>query len=446
MNIRQKYRSLIKEDLVQKLAKNVGVLFSGSAIAQVLGIMTLAMTTRLIGPEMFGILVIIQAYTVIVDKLINFQSWTALIKFGTEALENQEHKKFKGFIKIATILDLVSAIIATVVAFYSIQWVGQFIGLRDEYILITQIYCLSILFHISGTPIAILRIYDKFKLIAINQVVVATIKFFAILVLFTLGLDNFWLVVAVWIICEIISHIVLMILGYTVLFRKRVRYWWKGKTDQWKEFFKFTCWTNISTTVNLPVKQFDVIIVSVVVSLEGVAIYKIFKQIAAISNKVADPVFQAIYPQLVKMIISNEPIKAVKFVLKTSILLCSVLLPTVFLISISAPIWLGLIFGEVFAKAWKVLAVYLVIEIITQSLIGIHPLFTAMGFVKKNVFIILTANILYIPIVLQLGDSFGLIGIVTAYGVQFCIVLIIKAYYINRYLQTNNRKTIDTAL
>lgn len=55
--------------------------------------------------------------------------------------------------------------------------------------------------------------------------------------------------------------------------------------DEWENadrtFVKFTLWSNIGATADLPVKYFDVFIISMV-SVEAVAVYKVFKQIMSV--------------------------------------------------------------------------------------------------------------------------------------------------------------------
>ncbi|MBM7839409.1 O-antigen/teichoic acid export membrane protein [Alkalihalobacillus xiaoxiensis] len=428
MNFRIK--DLLNEDIIKKLIKNVATLFSGNIIAQVLGLITLALTTQLLGAELFGVLIVIQTYTIIMDKLVNFQSWQALIKFGTEAQRDGNDNEFKGLIKFSTLLDAVSALIATLLAILLIYWLAPLINLNEEYIYMCMIYCLSILFHLSGAPTAILRMYDKFKLIATIQVIVAMLKFVTIFALYLLEINNFSVVLVAWVLSEVISHLLLLTCGHYVLYKNNINKWWLKKTTRPKEFFSFTCWTNLSTTVNLPVKQFDILIVSWIISMEGVAVYKIFKQVAQICNKISDPVYQVIFPQLVKMVSDNKLNLALKYVKKVAFILALITIPIAVVISLFSPYWLNWIFGEIYADAWIVLALYLGIEVVSQSLIGVHPLFIALGYVKKNLMIMLITNISYLPLVFYLGSSFGLLGVVIAYGIQILLVILIKFYVI----------------
>ena len=84
-----------KEDSFRLLFKNAGTLLSGNMIAWILGLITFAITARILGPTQFGIFVLITTYVTIVDKILNFQSWQALIKYGAEVLEKKNNDSFK---------------------------------------------------------------------------------------------------------------------------------------------------------------------------------------------------------------------------------------------------------------------------------------------------------------------------------------------------------------
>ncbi|WP_156854430.1 lipopolysaccharide biosynthesis protein [Oceanobacillus sp. AG] len=436
-------KKIFNDGLLKKLLKNASVLLSGNIVSQVIGMITLVFSTRLLGPELFGVLVVIQTYILIVDSIVNFQSWQALIKFGVEALEKTDQEKFKGYIKFGTILDVSTAIIATLIAIVSIQFVGPLVlGLNSEQTLMASVYSLTILFHLSGTPTAVLRIYNKFKMFAYQQVISALIRLIGIIIATLIGAD-LWAVLMVWMLSEVVGHIILLVLGHLVLHTKDIRKWWSSPIVNGKEIFKFTCWTNLTSMLDVPVKQLDIIMVSTVISFEAVSIYKVFKQVSNVIGKVADPIFQAIYPQLVQLITAKKYKRSLKFSLKSGFIISAILTPIIIIIVSLSPIWLDILFGELYASAWHILAIYLTLRLLSVAFICIHPLFIAMGLVKKNVLILFFTNLIYIGAALLLGAVYGLLGIVLAYGIQFLSVVIWKLYYIFKDIQEKNNYVFE---
>ena len=95
----------------KKLFKNTGLLIGGDTVSAVLGVLTFAITARALGTEKLGMLILIDAYVRIVDKLINFQSWQFIIKYGSDALTAKDPSGFKALVKLGTIVDGFTAVI-----------------------------------------------------------------------------------------------------------------------------------------------------------------------------------------------------------------------------------------------------------------------------------------------------------------------------------------------
>ena len=68
------FKNTFASGTFKRLFKNTGVLISGDTVSAVLGVLTFAITARALGTEKLGMLVLIDAYVRIVDKLVNFQS------------------------------------------------------------------------------------------------------------------------------------------------------------------------------------------------------------------------------------------------------------------------------------------------------------------------------------------------------------------------------------
>ena len=414
---------------IRELFKNVGLLLSGDGTARVLGLGSLVLTTRALGAEGFGLLVLANTYARVLDRLFNFQSWQAIIKYGAEALDSKRYEDFKGIIKLGTLLDASSAVFGSLIAVSAAYWTAKWFGWSQETAHMAALYSLVILFNLSGTPTGVIRLFERFGLLATQRVIVAVLKLFAIGAAYFSD-ASLWAYVLIWMICDIVGHVILLVMGYVLLYRKEIGKWWKSPISNWRSFSSFVFWTNLSSTFDIPVKQLDVFIVSAVVSLEGVGIYKVFKSIADILTKPVDPVYQAIYPQFATLVTKGEDARAARMAAKVGLIILVVSIPTVILMSLSSQWWLSVIFGDTFASQWLVMNLYLTFKALSISAVAVHPLFIAMGYVQKNFVILATANIIFLILAWFLCGQFGLAGIILAYGVQFSGVVISKLWCI----------------
>ncbi len=124
-------------------------------------------------------------------------------------------------------------------------------------------------------------------------------------------------ITVLYVITDIFKHMLLVFYALCVLhedmgIRKVVKSNLKLNDDK---FIKYTIWNNFCYTVDVPVKYFDVLIISLI-SVDMVAIYKVFKQIIQILSMLINPISQAILPQFSELVAQNRTAEALRKVLK----------------------------------------------------------------------------------------------------------------------------------
>src|SRR3546814_17302310 len=110
-------------------------LLTGSFAASALGVASLALTARALEPAQFGTLVLISTYVVIMDRLVAFQSWHALIKHGADAIAAQRTDELKRLLMLGLRVDMVAAFVGTLIAVAAAHIVARWFGWTEENIL-----------------------------------------------------------------------------------------------------------------------------------------------------------------------------------------------------------------------------------------------------------------------------------------------------------------------
>lgn len=421
----------LKEDSFRNLINNVGSLLIGDTGASLINMLSLVVMLKIIGTENYGIIVLIQAYSLTIDQLFNFQSWQAFIKYGAEALEQKNHEKFKGILKQGTILDLGTALLGTLVAMSLIGVLGTIFEWNSYVIEYGRIYSITILFHFSGVPTGVLRLFNKFKLISFQKIIVSIIKLIGILIAFILDVD-FIMIIWINLVCDILGHILLVVFSNIALSNNNITNWLRTKVKFNNQFISFAIWSNLSSTLTVPSKRLDVFIVSSVLSLEMVGVYKVFKQVASIFSRLVTPVYQSIYPELANIVAKGDYNKAIKTATKITIIITAFLIPVIIIGGGTSPFWLDLFFGSEVSEFWIYFIVFLIFVGVDAATAPVHPLFNALGYVKQKFFIMGIGNIVYLILAWILGENFGLIGIISAWGSQFIIITTLKVIYIKQ--------------
>lgn len=302
---------------------------------------------------------------------------------------------------------------------------GPIAGLSDQIIPAATLYSTITLLNITGTPTGILRLFDKFGLYAAQQVSGAAIKLVAVIWVSSIGgsIEHY---LAAWGAGQVGATVVLVCLAVVTMRKQGVALRKPSDRKERRELFRFAFWTNITSAFDLPVKQLDIIIVSQVISMDATGVYKIVKESGQLIGKVADPLHQAIYPDLARMVNVKGLSEAIRLVKKSAFALASFGFPAATVAGVTASFWLVHFFGPEFAVGAAPVAVFLVLKAASVTVIGVHPLFLSLGYARDAAMILLLSNVLYLATVVALGSILGLMGVVLAYGIQFVTTVVLK--------------------
>jgi O-antigen/teichoic acid export membrane protein len=197
--------------------------------------------------------------------------------------------------------------------------------------------------------------------------------------------------------------------------------------------FRFTFWTSLTASADIPVQQFDTIFLSML-SYELVAVFKVYKQIGQVLNKFTTPIKQAIMP-LFSELISKEKYHECYAYYKKMIAKGNVLMaPFVIILTGASLLFLHLTLDPIYVNHWPVLFVYLLLRGFALSFAPIHPLFIALGQVKQNFYISLIANSLYIAVVWLMIQFIGIWAILLGLLVEYLVVMVIKQKVVKKVI------------
>ena len=174
MNIKIK-----KEAIIERIIKNSSIVLSGNLLASGLSIISFTIMANQLGAELLAYLVLAQTYKLIMNDLINVQTWESMIKFGSYT---NNSSKSASIIKTNLAIDIVSAIAAFAVAVSLVTTVVGFLDWDEQIVGIISLYSISILSNITCLTIGIPRLFNKFKHISAFQVFVSLVKLIFVII------------------------------------------------------------------------------------------------------------------------------------------------------------------------------------------------------------------------------------------------------------------------
>lgn len=434
----------IKNDNFWKnLFKNSFWAFFGDASASAITFIISIILIKIIGSESYGILILAQSYMNIMDVIINIQSWRSTIQYGQKALVDGNEKELHSYVKLGCIMDISTAILCFIISILLPNLIGGLLHWSNEMILCSEIFAITIISHFAGTPTAILRLFNKYNLVALSKTLAAIFKITAI-VAYYLITKNLNLVSStiIFMLTDFIGNILLVVFAFYNYSKKyKISDIIKAKMPKdAKSFISYTLWGTLSEIVDLPVQTIDVFIVSVLGNAT-VAIYKIFKQIIGIISKVTGPIQQSILPQFSELSAKGNEKRGFEVVIKIHKTILKYTLPISILVGVTSYFWLGKLYDMTYANYWYILFIYLMIQTYALSYTTIHPFFITLGNMRINAIIEFTANIVYLIVSYILVRAMGLLGITIAFLIQILLNIFLKYFCIKKMIANTEEKT-----
>jgi len=313
--------------------------------------------------------------------------------------------------------------------------VGTVVGLLDwdeQMVGIISLYSFSILSNITCLTIGIPRLFNKFKHISAFQVAVSLVRLIFVIVA-SISSQNLITYIYIYFISEILLNGLLITFSLYLLKKELNPKWWKEKIVIDRNQIRFIWWLNLRTIVRIPVRYFDMIVISSVMSLQMVGVYKVYKEIAGVVKKIQDPINQTIYPEFTKLLANRKTKSTANIAKKTMLLLSglSVVLTTILLLT--ASIVIETFFGSEYLLEINALYGLIIIYLLSFITVPINSLFVAAGFAKYAFYVLLLTNSLYLVSAYFLGIEYGIYGIVVAYMVQLAFNRGLKIHLLKKY-------------
>ena len=433
----------IKNDNFWKnLFKNSFWAFFGDASASAITFIISIILIKIIGSDSYGILILAQSYMNIMDVVINIQSWRSTIQYVQKALVDGNIKELHSYVKLGCIMDISTAILCFIISVILPHFIGSLLHWSNEMILCSQIFAITIISHFAGTPTAILRLFNKYNLVALSKTLAAIFKITAIVAYYLITKNlNLISSTIIFMMTDFIGNILLVIFAFYNYSKKyKISDIIKAKMPKdSKSFISYTLWGTLSEIVDLPVQTIDVFIVSVLGNAT-VAIYKIFKQIIGIISKVTGPIQQSILPQFSELSAKGNEKRGFEVVIKIHRTILKYTLPISILVGATSYLWLGKLYDITYANYWYILFIYLIIQTYALSYTTIHPFFITLGNMKINAIIEFTANIVYLIVSFILVRVMGLLGITIAFLIQILLNIFLKYFCIKKWIANTEEK------
>jgi O-antigen/teichoic acid export membrane protein len=405
-------KALLSDDILRRMLKNVSYLLGGTAAASLMGLAALALTARALGPEMLGVLALIQAYTRLVDRA-RLESWQALIKYGADALENQQLGEFRSLLKFGVLLDVVGAVFAALVAAVGVYVAGWWLEWAPETTQMASLFSIVILCRLTSVPTAVLRLFNRFGIVAGQDIATAALRLGLVAIAYFAG-AGLWAFVLITMGTQIVNSAILMTAGWVVL--RREGHWGilasscKGITKRCPGIWSFIWSLNAGNMARKSTRELDTLIVGGVIDPAAAGLYHVAKRLGEVLLLAGVPIQQVVYPDVARMWARAEAARFRRTVMQIN--LGSGALAAAFLavLAFHAELLISLTVGSQFSAAAGPLILQTVGVAVFLCGVALRPALFSMGLQMKFLQIVTLSTACFYGTLLIAVPAFGLYG------------------------------------
>ncbi len=281
--------------------RNSGYLFSSNSISMVLASLVGLAAALLLGPVDYGVLGMITLFASSINRLLSFRMGELVVKYAGGALALDDKPRAAAIIKFAAIAESITSLLAYAILVGLADLAARFIVKDPSVTVYILVYGLMIIGNmLAETGTAVLQITNHFRSQAILNLFqnVTTAVWIGIAFLTKSGLGS---ILAGYLIGKLIfgiGTVVLMLAHAPVALGKG---WWrtslKGLSD-WRSLAQFAFTTNLSGTINMVIRDSEVLWVGFFLTKADAGYYKFALAIMNIILMPISPFINTTFPQI----------------------------------------------------------------------------------------------------------------------------------------------------
>jgi O-antigen/teichoic acid export membrane protein len=422
-------RLVLAEPALQHRLRNTGHLLTGSGANLILSIPTIALTARGLGPEGYGILALVLSYVQATKRFADFQIWQPLIRYGAHLDARADAQRLGGLYKYGLMVDAAASLVSWTLAAVGALVAHFFFGMSNMLLVASLIYSVVLLFNISGTPVAILRLNGRFRDIAYNQLSASILKLALSAVAY--GFDGGLLAfVIVWAVTDVLAAILLIAAAFRVLRQQDLHRLDRARigdaTCDMPGLVRFTWSSNLSLTLWSTTQQLDTLLVGAMTNPTTAGLYYLVKRITRAVQQGGQQFQAVVYPEMVRLFAAEDH-RAFNRVVRQTIWILALYGAGMFVgCAIFGRFVLTLIAGPAFGSAWLLLTVHMAALALTICGTVMRSALLAMGEPKLVLRTVLLSVLIFYAVAVQAiphNGAFGAVAAHLALGASWLILL-----------------------
>lgn len=398
--------------ILKRVVANAGLLLGGRTVNAILGLAFMAIAGRALGAADLGVFVLIQAFGQFLGEVVKFQSWQTILHYGARPLAEGRVADFQRVLRFTLLLDAASTVLGVAVGVVGAFAFAGALGWGSDEAPAAALYMFSIAFMVSATPLGLLRLFDRFDVLAWQAGLISLIRVVGGVVALALGasMEGFLLAAAVATVCSW-----LYLAGSAVAELKKrgllKDFSWRGPlTAGMPGAWRFAWNTNLASTLDVAFTHVATLIVGALVGPSQAAFWRIGRQVADALAKPAKLLTPALYPELARLRADDRHHAMWRLARNVGLLAGGVALVILGASALAGPALLTLVMGKAFAPAADVMNWQVGAAVIGVFALPLEPMLISLGKPGAAVRVRLAVSAAFLAALPFLVTRFGLIG------------------------------------
>lgn len=415
-------RTWFADGVFRTIVRNAGYLASGKLAGALLGLIALACAGRGMTPALFGTLILIHSYANGVGAVVKFQTWQFIVRFGAPALERGDTRTLRDVTGFAVGLDLASGLLGLAGGLALLPFAAEWFGIGAQNLHLAMLYCTLIPTMTAATPTGILRVFDRFDQIALQQLVTPLLRSIGALISY-FGDFGFTGFVLAWYVADLSGDVCLWIMSVQELRKRRMidalRPGLFGPARRLPRAWGFVWTTNVAHSVWAAWGPVSNLVVGALLSPAAAGLFKIAATFFDSASKPAELLSRSFYPEIMRLDPSSR--HPWQLAVRSALISGGIAVVILLITTVGGKPVIDLVFGRKYVEAYELLQLMTASLVVAMAAFPLESLLYMAGRERSALVADAGAALGYGVMLFVLIHLFGIWGAGLAYVAGVCL-------------------------
>jgi len=301
---------MLRNPLMQRVIRNSGYLFTGSAVSAAMSMLQGILAARLLGVQAFGVLGIITVFASVINRLTSFRMSELVVNYVGEFSARGEPERAAATVKSAAVAEAVSSLLAFGLIVLLAPLGARYLAHDPGTVGLFTLYGSMVLAHlVAETSTGLLQFFDQFRLQAWIQVAQSTLTL-ALIMAAAMAKAGLAAVVLAYLLGKVAWALVITGAAWVQARRHWGPGWWRAPLSRIagrrREMARFAVSTNLTSTLTLVTRDSELLWLGALTSPLQAGHYKVSMAILNVLLIPVQPLISTTYREVAREVASRS--------------------------------------------------------------------------------------------------------------------------------------------